>query len=111
MSCVAEDFVNEHTSARGHSRYGRTAYRAALDGFLAEFAELHYDLEQLIVSGDRAAAEYRMSFRMASAQGRPVSIRGVFLFRVAADGHIAHRTDFWDGSEVDRQLRCRARLT
>lgn len=57
------------------------------------------------MSGDRAAAEYRMSFRMASAGGRPVAIRGVFLFRVDADGHIAHRTDFWDGSEVDRQLR------
>lgn len=57
------------------------------------------------MSGDRAAAEYRMSFRMASAGGRPVAIRGVFLFRVDADGRIAHRTDFWDSGEVDRQLR------
>jgi steroid delta-isomerase-like uncharacterized protein len=102
--CVAEDFVNEHTSARGHSLRGRAAYRSALDRFLADFADLRYDVVQLLVDGDRAAAEYRMSFRMVSAGGRAVSIRGVFLFRVDDAGRIAHRVDFWDSAEVDRQL-------
>lgn len=101
---MAEDFVNEHTSERGHSRRGRADYREALEGFLADFADLRYELAQLIVDGDRAAAEYRLSFRMVPAGDRPVSIRGVFLFRVDGAGRIAHRIDFWDGAEVDRQL-------
>jgi hypothetical protein len=46
-----------------------------------------------------------MSFRMLPAEGRPVSVRGVFLFRVDAAGLIAHRIDFWDSAVVDRQLR------
>jgi ketosteroid isomerase-like protein len=102
---VSEDFVNEHTSERGHSRHGRAAYRAALQRFLAEFADLRYEIAQVLVDGDRAAVEYRMSFRMLPAEGRPVSVRGVFLFRVDAAGLIAHRIDFWDSAVVDRQLR------
>jgi steroid delta-isomerase-like uncharacterized protein len=102
-ACVTEDFVNEHTSALGHSRYGRAEYRQALDGFLADFGELRYDVEALIVDGDRAAVPYRMSFRMRSAGDAPVAVRGVFVFRVE-DGLIAHRTDYWDSGEVRRQL-------
>jgi steroid delta-isomerase-like uncharacterized protein len=101
---VSEDFVNEHTSTMGHSRSGRADYRAALTGFLAEFDDLHYDVEDLIVEGDRAAVAYRMSFKMVSAGGSPVSVRGMFRFRVDADGLIAHRIDYWDSGEVRRQL-------
>ncbi|MEO6885396.1 MAG: nuclear transport factor 2 family protein [Jatrophihabitantaceae bacterium] len=103
-ACVAENFVNEHTSSMGHNRFGRIEYRAALTGFLADFAELHYDVEELIVDGERAAAAYRMSFRLVSADGAPVSVRGVFRFRVDNDGLIAHRVDYWDSGEVRRQL-------
>jgi steroid delta-isomerase-like uncharacterized protein len=102
---VSEDFVNEHTSTMGHSRSGRARYRAALTGFLAEFDQLHYDVEDLIVEDDRAAVAYRMSFRMVSAGGTPVTVRGIFRFRVDADGLIAHRVDYWDSGEVHRQLR------
>lgn len=100
---VADDFVNEHTSVGARSRHGRAEYRAALDGFLAEFGELRYEPEQLLVDGDRAAVPYRMSFVLRSAGDRPVSVRGVFVFRVV-DGLIAHRTDYWDSGEVKRQL-------
>jgi ketosteroid isomerase-like protein len=103
-ACVADDFVNEHTSVLGHSRFGRAAYREALDGFLAGFAGLRYELEDLVVDDDRACAAYRMSFRMVSAGDVPVTVRGVFRFRVDADGLIAHRVDYWDSGEVKRQL-------
>jgi SnoaL-like domain len=66
---------------------------------------LHYEVAQVLVDDDRAAVEYRMSFRMMPVGGRPVSVRGVFLFRVNATGLIAHRVDFWDSAVVDRQLR------
>ncbi|WP_234544667.1 nuclear transport factor 2 family protein [Streptomyces shenzhenensis] len=102
-ACVAEDFVNEHTSSTGQSRRGRAAYRAALTGFLAEFGDLRYVPERVLVDGARAAVPYVMTFRMRSAGDRPVRIRGVFLFTVVK-GLVTHRTDYWDGDEVRRQL-------
>ncbi|ROO61890.1 steroid delta-isomerase-like uncharacterized protein [Micromonospora sp. Llam0] len=102
--CVSPGFVNEHTAALGRTVTGRAAYRARLDGFLTEFADLHYEVEDLLVDGDRAAVAYRMSFRLVSAGRAPVRIRGMFRFRVDADGLIAHRVDYWDSAEVHRQI-------
>ncbi|MFH9066741.1 nuclear transport factor 2 family protein [Streptomyces coeruleorubidus] len=102
-ACVAEDFVNEHTSSTGQSRRGRAAYRTALTGFLENFVDLHYAPERLLVDGESAAVPYVMTFRMRSAGDRPVRIRGVFVFTVAG-GLIARRTDYWDSGEVQRQL-------
>ncbi|MER7169166.1 nuclear transport factor 2 family protein [Micromonospora sp. NPDC000207] len=102
--CVSADFVNEHTSAAGRSVAGRAGYRARLDGFLADFVALRYEVEEVLVDGDRAAVAYRMSFRLASAGGAPVTVRGVFRFRVDSDGLVAHRVDYWDGAEVTRQI-------
>ena len=102
-ACVDAEFVNEHTSSMGHSRRGRAEYRAALDGFLAEFADLHYTPEQVILDGDVAAVPYVMTFRMRSAGDRPVRIRGVIVFTVTG-GLISRRVDSWDSGEVQRQL-------
>ena len=103
VGCVAAGFVNEHTSEGARSLSGRAAYRAALDTFLADFTGLHYEAERFIVEGCSAAVSYRMTFRMRSAGGREVSIRGVFLFTVDSDGLIAHRTDYWDSGQLTRQ--------
>ncbi|WP_331771496.1 ester cyclase (plasmid) [Embleya sp. NBC_00888] len=103
-ACVSEDFHNEHTSAMGRSLRGRAAYRARLPVFLAEFEGLRYAVEDLLVDGDRAALAYTMTFRpRGSAAGEPVRIRGVFRLRVVA-GLIAHRVDYWDGAEFERQI-------
>jgi steroid delta-isomerase-like uncharacterized protein len=99
-AAVTEDFVNEHTSARGVSRTGRAAYRQALDGFLEQFADLRYEVEDTLVDGDRAAVAYTMT---AAVDGRLIAIRGVFRFRVRA-GLVAHRVDYWDGAEFARQI-------
>jgi steroid delta-isomerase-like uncharacterized protein len=99
VASVTEDFHNEHTSALGHSRRGRAAYLERLPSFLEEFAGLHYTVEDTIIEDDRAAVAYTMTCTWG---GRPVSIRGVFRFRVA-DGLIAHRVDYWDSAEFSRQ--------
>lgn len=103
VACVAEGFVNEHTSSMGHSRRGRAEYRHALTGFLENFGDLHYAPERFLVDGDSAAVPYLMTFRMRSAGDRPVRVRGVFVFTVA-DSLITRRTDYWDSGEVQRQL-------
>lgn len=97
--CVTDDFVNEHTSAVGHSLRGRAAYRERLPGFLGEMQGLHYEVEDLIVDGDRCAVPYTMT---ATWCGHPISIRGIFRIRVQ-DGLIAHRVDYWDSLEFMRQ--------
>jgi steroid delta-isomerase-like uncharacterized protein len=102
---VTEDFHNEHTSARGHSVRGRGAYRERLESFLSTFADLHYQVEDLIVDEDRAALPYTMTFNWLGKgpPGRPVQIRGMFRFRVVGQ-EIAHRVDYWDSREVERQI-------
>jgi ketosteroid isomerase-like protein len=107
-ACVTDDFHNEHTSTLGTSLRGRAAYRERLPGFLGQFAGLRYDVEDLLVDGDRAAVAYRMSCRWIdpddpAAPPRPVTIRGVFRFRVSG-GLIAHRVDYWDSGEFRRQV-------
>lgn len=106
---VADDFVNEHTSSLGHSLTGRDAYRDRLPGFLAQFRELRYELEDLIVDGARAAAPYLMTFAWQgpSDGGAPgpvvVRLRGIFRFEVEA-GLISRRVDYWDSAEFERQV-------
>jgi predicted ester cyclase len=100
-ACVTPGFHNEHTSAAGVSLRGRTAYRERLAVFLTEFTGLGYEAEDMLVDGDRAAVPYRMSFEYG---GAPVVIRGMFRFRVE-DGLIAHRVDYWDGADFERQIR------
>ncbi len=99
-ACVTDDFHNEHTSALGHSRRGRASYRERLPSFLAEFAGLHYEVEDTVAEGDRAAVAYTMT---CTYHGTPVSVRGVFRF-VVEGGLIAHRVDYWDSAAFAAQV-------
>jgi ketosteroid isomerase-like protein len=96
---VSDDFVNEHTSAVGHSLVGRTAYRRRLPQFLGEMQGLHYAVEDLLVDGDRCALAYRMT---ATWCGHPFTVRGVFRMRLR-DGLVAHRVDYWDSLDFLKQ--------
>ena len=113
-SYVSEEFINEHTSALGETVTGRGAYRARLEGFLGQFRELHYEIEQTIAEGAQVAVAYRMSARYrdvssGSAVDCPIQIRGMFRFRVE-QGRIVHRVDYWDSAEFQRQLHPAAGL-
>jgi steroid delta-isomerase-like uncharacterized protein len=106
-ACVDDDFFNEHTSALGHSVRGRAAYRERLDGFLAQFRDLRYEVEDWVVDDDRVAVPYTMScvyLRDSESEPVPVTIRGMFRFRVL-DDLIVHRVDYWDGNEFARQVQ------
>ena len=99
-ACVTDDFVNEHISDRGVSTQGVAEYRARLPGFLAEFRDLTYDIEDVVAEGDKVVVAYTLR---ACYQGtHPLAIRGVMRLRVAG-GRIAHRADYWDGMAFLRQ--------
>lgn len=102
---VSDDFHNEHTSLGATGLRGRAAYRERLGSFLATYADLHYDVEDLVVEDERAALAYRMTFRWLGngEPGVPVTVRGVFRFRVLS-GKIVHRVDYWDSGQVQRQI-------
>ena len=92
---VAADFVSEHTSALGESFTGRDEYRSRLPRFFALLPERHYEIEDLIVDGDRAAVPYTL-------RAGAVTIRGVFVF-TCRDDLIVRRVDYWDSAEFLRQ--------
>ncbi len=98
-ACVTADFLNEHASQAGIGLRGREAYRARLATFLEDFANLRYEVEDMIVDGDRAAVPYRMRCIYGD---RPVLIRGMFRFRVT-EGLISSRVDYWDSADFERQ--------
>jgi len=105
---VTERFVNEHTSALGSSIVGREAYRARLPLFLGAFEGLTYEVEDVIVDGQRVALPYTLSARCKGSDGvaRPVAIRGMFRFRIEG-GLIAHRVDYWDSRSYEEQVEGR----
>ncbi len=98
---VAEDFVNEHTSALGSGCIGRAAYRERLPGFLSDMAGLVYEVENVVVDRNTAAVFYTMTARW---QGEtPISVRGAQRLVVEAD-LITHRVDYWDSKVFLDQL-------
>ena len=97
---VTDDFVNDHTAALGTGCIGREAYRERLPGFLATFAGLQYDVEEIVAEGPRATAAYTMR---AEFQGTPVVVRGMQRFEVR-DERIARRVDYWDSLQFLLQV-------
>jgi predicted ester cyclase len=105
-SRVTVDFVNEHIAAIGRGCAGRDAYRDRLPGFLASFAGLRYDIEEIVVDGDRVVAAYVMRARWQGETA--IDVPGVQRL-VVRDGLVARRVDYWDSLvfllQVDPSLR------
>ena len=97
---VTDDFVNEHTAALGTGCVGKTEYRKRLPDFLARFAGLRYDIEDLITEGNKSAVAYTMR---ANSAGHDITVRGVMRITVR-DGLVAHRTDYWDALGFLKQI-------
>ena len=89
---VSNGFSNVHTSALGQPSDGKAQYRTRLADFLAAFAGLTYEAEEILVEGDRVAAAYVMR---AQADGKPFEIRGVMRLTVR-NGLIERRVDYFD---------------
>jgi predicted ester cyclase len=97
---VTDDFINEHTAALSSGCEGKTEYRRRLPGFLATFAGLRYDIEEVIAQDDKAAAAYTMH---ATYEGHDIVVRGVMRIMVR-NGLVAHRIDYYDALGFLRQI-------
>ena len=89
---MSDDFANLHTSALASPSRGKAAYRERLPDFLATFSGLAYEVIDIVVEGDRAAAAYVMRARV---DGSEVEIQGVMRLTVR-DGLIERRVDYFD---------------
>jgi ketosteroid isomerase-like protein len=96
---VAEDFVNEHTSALGVGCVGRDEYILRLRAFIESLPRLRYDVEDVVADGQRVVATYTLR---AVVNDRDVAVRGAMRF-VVREGMISHRTDYWDSLVFQRQ--------
>ena len=96
---VSDDFENIQVGVLGTGCKGKDTYRQRLTNFLADFSDLKYHVEALIVDGDEVAAPYRMTFKQKE---QSFDIQGVMVITVR-DGRIAVRRDYWDGLEYQRQ--------
>jgi ketosteroid isomerase-like protein len=96
---VSEDFQNIQLGELGTGCEGREAYRQRLQHFLADFENLEYQVEDVIVEGDNVATTYTMTFKQ---HARTISIPGVMVFTLA-HGLINVRKDYWDGLSYQRQ--------
>ena len=96
---VSENFLNLHTSALASPSRGKAAYQERLADFLADFCGLAYEVSEIIVEGDRAAAAYVMRARV---DGSMIEIPGVMRLTVRR-GLIERRVDYFDSLTFLRQ--------
>ena len=96
---VSDDFVNRHTSALASPSRGKETYLQRLADFLVTFSGLAYEVRDIIVEGDRAAAAYVMRARV---DGSDVEIEGVMRL-VVRDGLVVCRVDYFDSLTFLRQ--------
>jgi len=96
---VTDDFVNEHTAALGSGCEGIDEYRRRLPSFIESMPALRYDVEDVIVDGDRVVIPYMLR---AHVNDRDIAVRGAMRFDVR-DQRIARRVDYWDSLVFQRQ--------
>lgn len=98
-SHVANGFVNRQVGTLGEGCTGRNVYRERLVAFLAEFEDLTYEPDTVVVQGQKVAVGYEMKFTYG---GKPVAMHGAMILTLE-HGKIASRADYWDGVSFLRQ--------
>ncbi len=99
VSHVCEEFENIQVGLLGTNCTGRETYRQRLKGFLENFKNLRYTIEEIIEADDRVAVAYKMN---AEDNRRPIEIQGAMFFTIQ-DGLISRRNDYWDGLSYLKQ--------
>ena len=99
VSHVCEGFENIQVGLLGTNCTGRETYRQRLKGFLENFKNLRYTIEEIIEADDRVAVAYKMN---AEDNRRPIEIQGAMFFTIQ-DGLISRRNDYWDGLSYLKQ--------
>ena len=101
---VGEGFENRHLTALGEDSVGRAEYRDRLPGFLADFVDRTYWVDEMVHEADETGTTVVARYRFEAVhQGVALSLPGLAWFRVEG-GVITRRIDSWDSLTVLRQL-------
>jgi steroid delta-isomerase-like uncharacterized protein len=103
--CYSDDFVH-HSKTIHDIAAGGAGERESMLRFRAAIPDAHFEILDLVAEGDRVAARLRIrgtprgDFGDISADGKPIDIHGLALFRVR-DGRIAEEWFFVDGGRPE----------
>ncbi len=96
---IHPEFVNEHLGFLGNGCSGKGVYAERLKGFLGQFRNINYQLQNCIEQSSSVVCRYRFQFNQ---QGKPFDIPGIMWFEIL-DGLIVRRIDCWDGLNYVKQ--------
>ena len=88
---------------------GREAWRQAMQGYFNAFPDLHFDVEQVLASGDYvtlrwcATATHRGELPGIPASNRPVELHGCTI-REIRNGLSTHEWTYWDTGRMMQQV-------
>jgi steroid delta-isomerase-like uncharacterized protein len=105
-----EQFVG-HDPSRETPVYGRGELRLRIAGLRQAFPDLSIELDDILISGDRAAYRYvargthRGQLVDLAATGRRVTVTGIDIVRFGFSGRIAEQWTWWDALGLHCQLR------
>jgi steroid delta-isomerase-like uncharacterized protein len=108
-ACYAEDAVLYDVGLPAPLR-GRAAIRDSVAGYLAAFSDLHADTGEPIVSGNRAAQEWKVTgtndgelFGIPST-GKSATTYGCGTAEFGDDGLIHRAGNYWNAAALMQQL-------
>jgi len=87
----------------GTPAVGRAAIVASVQGFMTAFPDLQVIMDNVFAQGDRAEYHWTL-IGTHGGTGRRVSISGVEVWRIGADGLIAESQGRFDAADFQRQL-------
>jgi steroid delta-isomerase-like uncharacterized protein len=108
-ACYAEDAVLYDVGLPEPLR-GRAAIRDSVAGYLAAFSDLHADMGEPIVSGNRAAQEWKVTgtndgeLLGIAPTGRSATTYGCGTAEFGDDGLIHRAGNYWNAAALMQQL-------
>jgi steroid delta-isomerase-like uncharacterized protein len=108
-ACYAEDAVL-YDVGLPDALQGRAAIRHSVAGYLAAFSDLHFDMRQPIVYGNRAAQEWKVTgtndgeLMGVPPTGKSATTYGCSTAEFGDDGLIHRAGSYWNAAALLQQL-------
>jgi steroid delta-isomerase-like uncharacterized protein len=89
---------------------GREAIRESVAGYLAAFSDFHVEVDEAIVSGNRAAQEWTVTgtndgeLMGLPPTGKRATTHGCGVLEVGDDGLVRRAANYWNAAELMQQL-------
>ena len=109
LASFSEDVVYEDVPASAWCLQGKEQVRGFAQSFFDAFPDLKAVIVATVVSGDRAASEWRFTGTQTGdlmgipAANKRMDVRGTSIYQFEG-GKIKRKADYWDSATVLRQL-------